>query len=191
MAETSSDNTQPTIKREYSPLGGFLSFLVPGFGQIYQGRIGKGLLFFFCIYLMFFYGMHLGKGRNVFLPRASDDSNPWNLPAPLADLWNRPQFAAQFWVGIVAWPAVIQYMSAPEAEAKDRLFGSYQKEPSEATLNDLQRNSDKLWDLGWVLTVIAGALNVMVIYDAAAGPAFPASKESEDKKEDNNEEASG
>jgi hypothetical protein len=27
-------------------------------------------------------------------------------------------------------------------------------------------------DLGWVYTVIAGVLNIMVIYDAFAGPAF-------------------
>ena len=34
------------------------------------------------------------------------------------------------------------------------------------------RNGDKTWDLAWVYTVIAGVLNVMVIYDAFAGPAF-------------------
>ena len=28
------------------------------------------------------------------------------------------------------------------------------------------------WDLGWVYTVIAGVLNILVIYDAFAGPAF-------------------
>ena len=40
------------------------------------------------------------------------------------------------------------------------------------TLNELQNEGDKTWDLGWVFTVIAGALNIMVIYDALAGPAF-------------------
>jgi hypothetical protein len=39
-------------------------------------------------------------------------------------------------------------------------------------LNKLQRDGDKTWDLGWVYTVIAGVLNVLVIYDALAGPAF-------------------
>ena len=38
----------------------------------------------------------------------------------------------------------------------------------------MQRDSDKRWDLGWVYTVIAGVLNVLVIYDALAGPAFGA-----------------
>src|SRR5262249_12330752 len=42
----------------------------------------------------------------------------------------------------------------------------------EAVLNQLQNEDDKKWDLGWVFTVIAGVLNIMVIYDALAGPAF-------------------
>ena len=33
------------------------------------------------------------------------------------------------------------------------------------------RNSDKSPDLGWMYTVIAGVLNILVIYDALAGPA--------------------
>ena len=37
---------------------------------------------------------------------------------------------------------------------------------------ELQRDGDKTWDLGWVYTVIAGVLNIMVIYDALTGPAF-------------------
>ena len=49
--------------------------------------------------------------------------------------------------------------------------------PGEVLLNDLQRNSDKTWDLAWVYTVIAGVLNILVIYDAFAGPAFVAGEE--------------
>ncbi len=36
----------------------------------------------------------------------------------------------------------------------------------------MHTSGDKLLELGWVFTVIAGVLNVMVIYDALAGPAF-------------------
>jgi hypothetical protein len=42
----------------------------------------------------------------------------------------------------------------------------------EDELNAFVVNSDKTPDLGWVYTVIAGMLNVLVIYDAFAGPAF-------------------
>src|SRR5213592_4932166 len=48
--------------RELQPLPCLLSLLVPGLGQIYQGRIGKGVLFLVCIYALFFYGMWLGSG---------------------------------------------------------------------------------------------------------------------------------
>ena len=52
------------------------------------------------------------------------------------------------------------------------LFGEFMRTPAEAELNRLQIDGDKTWDLGWVYTVIAGVLNVLVIYDALAGPAF-------------------
>ena len=34
----------------------------------------------------------------------------------------------------------------------------------------IAREGDKRFDLGWVYTVIAGVLNILVIYDALAGP---------------------
>ena len=40
------------------------------------------------------------------------------------------------------------------------------------TLNELQGETGKRWDLGWVYTVIAGVLNILVIYDAFAGPTY-------------------
>jgi len=43
--------------------------------------------------------------------------------------------------------------------------------PTEDELNKLQRDGNKRWDLGWVYTLIAGVLNLLVIYDALAGPA--------------------
>src|SRR5688572_18258926 len=60
----------PPVKLD--PLAGVLSYLIPGLGQVYQGRIGKGLLFFFGLYALFFYGMAMGKWQNVWLPDASD-----------------------------------------------------------------------------------------------------------------------
>jgi hypothetical protein len=225
---------QPLPPREFSPLAGLLSYLVPGLGQISQGRTGKGLLFFVCIYALFFYGMYLGTGTvkagefeyrvpgNVYLPdtmRGMENvqlANPYKLPAFALDLYNRPQFAGQFWVGMAAWPAIVQYshdddqralreIQARRAEA-DRLdqtqpaeadrmrkdadklslglhtgnwpgnpiFGQFERAPTEEALNALNTSRDKELELGWVYTVIAGVLNIMVIYDAMAGPAFPA-----------------
>jgi len=150
-----------------------LSYLVPGLGQIYQGKIGKGLLFLVCLYGMFFYGMSLGSWKNVYLPDTARDKslNPWNLPAPVANVYNRLHFAGQFWIGVAAWPAIYQYWTV-DREHKDGAVGSFERTPSEEELNRLQREGDKSWDLGWVYTVIAGVLNILVIYDAYAGAAL-------------------
>jgi hypothetical protein len=89
-------------------------------------------------------------------------------------LYNRPQFLGQFWVGIAAWPAVVQYVTAdnPIHDKGHPILGNFQRTPGQEALNALNTSGDKRIDLGWVCTVIAGVLNIMVIYDALAGPAF-------------------
>jgi hypothetical protein len=165
---------------DYSPLAGFLSYVIPGLGQIYQGRIGKGILFLVCLYGMFFTGMALGHWRNVYLPDTARKNGPAWLPVPAANLWNRLHFAGQFWIGAAAWPALWQYAHYDENQAADPMFGTFERAPKDdEVLNDLQRNSDKTWDLGWVYTVIAGVLNILVIYDAFAGAAFAEAERNE------------
>jgi uncharacterized protein DUF6677 len=235
MANPEASGSQ-LLTRKPTPLDGLLSYLIPGLGQISQGRTGKGLLFFFCVYGMFFYGMFLGRGTvkageleyhvsgNVYLPdtlRGNIDprlANPYKLPNFVVDLYNRPQFAGQFWVGVAAWPAIIQYATNDEdavlreirelqaeaesvgnsqpqeagrlrAEAEQLrvelrtgqgrgnwLFGQFERAPTEEALNALNTTRGKELDLGWVYTVIAGVLNIMIIYDAMAGPAYLGTK---------------
>jgi hypothetical protein len=167
---------------DYSPLAGFLSYLVPGLGQIYQGRIGKGILFLVCLYSMFFTGMALGHWQNVYLPDTAHQNGPNWLPTPVANLWNRLHFAGQFWIGAAAWPALWQYAHYDDNQAADRIFGTFERAPQdERVLNDLQQKTDKSWDLGWVYTVIAGVLNILVIYDAFAGAAFAEAERAESR----------
>jgi len=171
MSQTSK---QPVPPHFFDPFSAFLSYLVPGLGQIYQGRITKGLLFFFGIYILFFYGMWMGQWKNVWIPYVQ------NLPEVIVfgykldgfpkSLSYRPQFIAQFWIGIAAWPAIIQYIVYDPHKDHNPYIGKYQRAPSEHELNLIQRKSTKRWDLGWVLTVIAGVLNLLVIYDALSGP---------------------
>src|SRR5262245_6256874 len=101
MASSSprGDDFKALPHRQLSPLAGVLSYLVPGLGQIVQGRIAKGLLFLVCVYGLFFYGVYLGSGSvtigerqyklssNVYLP-----DHPWKglLDNPI---YQRPQFA--------------------------------------------------------------------------------------------------
>jgi hypothetical protein len=164
----------PPVKLDWT--GGVMSFLIPGLGQVYQGRIGKGMLFFVGLYALFFYGMWMGQWQNVWMPEVSDlqplEVAGTKLPGVPSSIYYRPQFLGQFWIGVAAWPAVVQYYQFDPNKQAGSLFGTFQREPSEETLNKLQREGNKRWDLGWVYTVIAGVLNLLVIYDALAGPMF-------------------
>ncbi len=165
-------------------LAGGLSYLIPGLGQIYQGRVGKGVLFLVCLYGMFFYGWYLGQWSNVYLPATVDKGPGFVLPSALASLRDRLPYVCQFWIGAAAWPSIWQYnnWSIPGAEASPFLRNlqrtppenPHQKEPgwTGKSINELQSDGDKLWDLGLVYTMVAGILNILVIYDAVAGPAF-------------------
>jgi hypothetical protein len=113
------------------------------------------------------------------------DNNPWKLPGPLKPVANvvnhRWQYAGQFWIGAAAWPAILQYNNWPVP-----LFPEYQRGPSifvdenhpahpvlfEEALREHIRSRDKILDVAWVYTVVAGVLNILVIYDAFAGPAY-------------------
>jgi hypothetical protein len=163
---------QPPALPPRSPLAGLLSYLVPGLGQLYQGRVGKGVLFLVCLYGLFFSGMAMGNWSNVYLPDTAKTNPPtWNVPPLVANLYNRLHFVGQFWIGAAAWPAVWQYLHADDPK-EDPIFKNFQRTPSESEINAMQRDGDKTWDLGWIYTVIAGVLNILVIYDAYAGPAF-------------------
>lgn len=171
--------------RKLDFVAALLSYLLPGLGQVLQGRVGKGLLFFVSLYGLFFFGMWMGQMRNVWLPNVADAKFP-DVALPLVGkttgaikaISYRPQFLGQFWIGVAAWPAIVQYAVYPadrDPDAADPpplapVIGRYMQAPSEAELNRLQRDGDKQWDLGWVYTVIAGVLNILVIYDALAGP---------------------
>jgi hypothetical protein len=233
MATASPPEKPSTLVYPLSPTAGLLSYLVPGLGQIVQGRVGKGILFLVCIYTLFFYGIYLGRGSvtirertytlnsNVYLPDTAEDDVKGTANRVLTNLYNRPQFAGQFWVGIAAWPAIWQYMHfdratcqeidrlyekaddnekrndreeaaklrqrAEEMEQSQRarhpLLGDFQREPSASVINAVHNAGDKRLELGWVYTVIAGVLNIMVIYDAVAGPAFRAARAAEDDKD--------
>jgi len=170
--------TAPTVlpPRKLDPLAAALTFVLPGLGQVIQGRIAKGFLFFFSLYGLFFYGMAMGQWKNVWLPQADEipptDIRGYRLDGFANVLITRREYLGQFWMGAAAWPALYQYASFDKTKESGPIFGTFQRAPSEDMLNHLQRDGNKRWDLGWVFTVIAGVLNLLVIYDALAGPMF-------------------
>lgn len=185
MANALTDTPAPP--QPFAPIAGVLSYLVPGLGQILQGRVAKGLLFLVCIYTLFFYGIYLGSGSvemdgqkyrvssNVYLPDTAEEGQRDKQLPPLAqNLYNRPQFAGQFFVGVAAWPAIVQYLNYNRREPTKEhpVLGDFMREPTGTAINVVNNAGDKRLELAWVYTVIAGVLNILVIYDAVAGPAF-------------------
>jgi len=163
-------------------LAALLAWMLPGLGHIYQGRTGKGLLFFICVLGTFVFGMWIGDGKVVYASTANEE--PW-----------RWQYYCQLGVGLPALPALVQrerkedgktlllggFMAPPEQEPQ-RVPDSFDKvtvQPNELAKWTIEQHPR--YELGTVYTVIAGLLNILVICDAYAGPLVlsPRKKEKE------------
>jgi hypothetical protein len=190
-------------------LAAFLAWLIPGLGHFYQGRTGKGVLFFVCILGTFYYGLYIGGGRVVYA-----STEPVFSRSFLTERW---QFVCQAGVGLPALPAVVQRarvrsnnppllsgsfdewsMRPPRPglagrfESKDPTSGQIVQHPDE--LSKWNYDLGENFEIGTVFTVIAGLLNILAIFDAYGGPLVipaeqkpgddktaPADKDSEDK----------
>ena len=74
MSSAPNANPAPTEPQEWSvAAGGVLSYVIPGLGQIYQGRFGKGFLFMVSLLGMFILGQAMGNWQNVYLPRPASN----------------------------------------------------------------------------------------------------------------------
>jgi hypothetical protein len=147
------------------------AWLVPGLGHLYQGRTGKGLLFFVCVMGTFLFGLWIGDGKVVYASTANQE--PW-----------RWQYYCQLGVGLPAMPALVQRkfreerkppplggFMAPPVQAPQPLkdsFGNVSTQPDELAKWTIM--SHPRFEVGTVYTVIAGLLNILVICDAYAGP---------------------
>lgn len=162
-------NDEPEEINLRNPLwAAFWALLWPGAGHIYQRRYAKGVLFMVCILFLFVTGWSLGGQKVVYASWRNGD--------------RRWQYFCQFWVGAPAWPAILQtvhitpfgsdFMRRPAVDSTvDRQWFNDQinhDQPTEAALWQLIYHGD--YELGTVFTMIAGLLNLLVIFDAAAGP---------------------
>jgi predicted small lipoprotein YifL len=176
------------------PFAALLAWLVPGLGHIYQGRTGKGILFFVCIIGTFLYGFYIGGGRVVYA-------------STTPSIFSRWQYFCQLGVGLPAMPALVQRFRAMNGNgplADDAfmrppgMVGPFQsRDESNNTVvqpDELAKWNHDLgerFEMGTVYTVIAGLLNVLAIFDAYGGPlVFPPDdkkkqpKDDDDKKQD-------
>jgi hypothetical protein len=160
-----SDPEQPvTIDLRNPVVAALWAWLWPGAGHIYQRRYAKGILFMVCILGVYFFGFGLGQGRVVY---ASFQKPDFRYP-----------YLLQIGVGIPAFPALVQYYRV-KVEEREPLFGEWMAPP----VNVVEQEADDLaswhkrlgrnFELGTLYTMIAGLLNVLVIFDAYGGPFTP------------------
>ena len=172
-------------------IAGLLAWALPGLGHIYQGRIGKGILFFVCVLGTFVYGFYLGGGKVVYAAVDWEQQYRW-------------QYLCQLGVGLPATPMLWQRERALEARRNGLKEHTGFMAPPRSTPQPwidysgnkaTQPNELALWtvdlhpffELGTVYTVVAGLLNVLVICDAAAGPLILSQPENKKKEKSEDE----
>ena len=149
-----------------------LAWLWPGAGHLYQRRYAKGAIFMVGVLSIYISGLVIGRGHVVYASWTQDDKR-----------WH---YFCQLGVGLPALPALLQAHIVIK-EGKPAPFGimAPPKQPVNPEGNDelaqwhAQLGSN--FELGTLYTMIAGLLNVLVIYDAFAGP-FVTSDEDESEE---------
>ncbi len=91
----------PRINLKTPWLAAVLTFLVPGAGQLYQGRVFKAAIYFFGILGLYFAGMRMAEWRAVYIHRPPAHER-------IRGKHHTLQFLAQAGVGLPAVCAVIQ-----------------------------------------------------------------------------------
>lgn len=161
-----------TLELKNPLTAGILTWLVPGWGHYYQGRTVKAVLFFLCIVPTFIIGCVLGSSseagiaRNVYYSWRFQDKRLFFIP--------------QACLAMAAVPAGLQAMQLNNGGSP--LFGTFmappQLTPDDSTgvpplLDQITFDLSFLFELGTYLTVIAGLMNLLAIFDAVDGPVIP------------------
>ncbi|MDZ4851945.1 MAG: DUF6677 family protein [Pirellulaceae bacterium] len=163
------DGLSIDLKNRIAAAGLALAF--PGAGHWYQGRLGKAGLFSSCVLILFVMGMILGGGKCVYASWIPQDYR-----------WH---YILQASVGLPAAPAAIQwYLDRNDLNRNGKLWlnGFMAKPRSLDVLSDWQVQSSAGFDLGTLYTMVAGLLNILVIFDAYGGPMPIPGHESRKKK---------
>jgi len=175
-------------------MAAFLAWLIPGLGHFYQGRTAKAVLYFVCIMGIYAYGVYLGGNSKLGYGRAvyfcwSDQE--WRLP-----------YICQIGVGLPSLPACVQAIRMNNN--KTVLFGGFMAPPcptdnihgnkllsetdanyNQPTLDMLNRDLNRYFELATFFTMVAGLLNVLAIYDAFSGPvSLPPGKKPEQTEQE-------
>jgi hypothetical protein len=90
----------PRVRLKNPWVAGVLGFLIPGAGHLYQGRLFKAVVYFFCILGLYFTGMQMADWKAVYVHRPGNA-----IPRGKSHML---QFLAQAGVGLPAVCALIQ-----------------------------------------------------------------------------------
>lgn len=71
-----SNESEPKVNLKNPFLAAFLAFLIPGAGHLYQGRMFKAVVYFFCIIGIFIWGMTIGEWQVLFVNVDHQNGNP-------------------------------------------------------------------------------------------------------------------
>lgn len=179
------DQADQAFDPPHPKVGALLAWLFPGAGHLYQGRVAKGLLYMACLVPMFLYGMIIGGGKVAFASSAP------LAPSPVSFVVDRWQFVCQAGIGAVALPALVERERFLDRE--DPLMGGWFYPPYRTSVDarkvpfesiDAEQNTVShpselakwqydhgfAFELGSIVTAIAGLLNLLVVYDAHSGP---------------------
>ena len=154
------------------PLAALLAWLIPGAGHYYQGRTTKAAIFFVCILSTWILGFGLG-GKHVVYSSWQPGDKRWH-------------YFLQAGAGVVALPAYLQGRRMNDATDAlslstnpnyEPLWGGLMAPPYRPVIEN-QADEVAAWyatygagyEMGTWYTVIAGLLNILVIYDAYGGP---------------------
>lgn len=169
-----------------------LAWLVPGLGHLYQGRTTKGGLFMGGLLAAVIVGLWLGEGRIVyaswrpgearlaFLGQAGIGAmaipallQSARLQGPARQPWLASDwFAPPLRPGQAVTPAYATRVVRGDPGLKATDFGD--QPPSRVCrvdqLSVWHARLGRFFEIGTLYTVLAGMLNLLVIYDAWAGP---------------------
>ena len=168
-----------------------LAWLWPGAGHFYQRRYGKGFLFMVCVLGTFFYGLGLGRGRCVYASFKPGDIR-WQyvlqagagavaLPA-VAQAIATKDGGDPFFVLCDRYPEdhpESYYIVKDESYNGPTLKDGFMAPPAgridlnnRDTLGMWHYDMKHMYDIGTLFCVVAGLLNLLVVYDAFCGPAI-------------------
>lgn len=147
-------------------VAGLLAWLIPGAGHFYQKRYGKAVLFSTCVLGSFLYGVFLCEGKAIY---AAEPLAIQRVQGRWYNWVSRYPYAAQFCAGLPALPAMLQRVRVNSG--KPPILGGFMAPPrDQEELAAWQLRLNIRYDMGLLYTMVAGLLNVLVIYDAIRGP---------------------